>query len=74
MKIGAFEFTMVMAFLIMLSVKVMDVGIGSALSWWIVLSPLYGPFLAMFILVAIGLMFAGIYVLCGFIIDWFRNK
>jgi hypothetical protein len=74
MKISPFGIAMLIAFAVMITAKVFELGIGATLSWWIVTLPLWGPLAVVlsvagtvFTLVAIG-------AFVGFIYDAIVNK
>lgn len=51
--------SIVVAFTVMLTAKVFEIGIGASLSWLIVFLPIYGPFvLGLSVLMLVGLVFA----------------
>ena len=50
--------SIVVAFTVMLTAKVFEIGIGASLSWYIVFLPIYGPFvLGLSVLMLVGLVF-----------------
>ena len=61
MKISGFGVAMLIAFTVMLVAKVMELGIGATLSWWIVLLPIYGPILLVAALVITSTIIVLIY-------------
>lgn len=61
MKISGFGVAMLIAFTVMLVAKVMELGIGATLSWWIVMLPIYGPILLVAVLVIISATIVFIY-------------
>lgn len=49
--------SIVVAFTVMLTAKVFEIGIGASLSWYIVFLPIYGPFaLGLSVLLLFGIM------------------
>lgn len=49
--------SIVVAFTVMLTAKVFEIGIGASLSWWLVFLPIYGPFaLGLSVLLLVGSM------------------
>lgn len=61
MKISGFGVAMLIAFTVMLVAKVMELGIGATLSWWVVLLPIYGPILLVAALVITSTIIVLIY-------------
>ena len=51
--------SIVVAFTVLLTAKVFEIGIGASLSWWVVTLPIYGPFVSgLFVLILVGFVFA----------------
>ena len=51
--------SIVVAFTVLLTAKVFEIGIGASLSWWVVFLPIYGPFvLGLSVLILVGFVFA----------------
>lgn len=49
--------SIVVAFTVLLTAKVFEIGIGASLSWWVVFLPIYGPFvLGLSVLLLVGIM------------------
>lgn len=47
------------AFTVMLTAKVFEIGFGASLSWWVVFLPIYGPIvLGLSVLILVGFVFA----------------
>ena len=74
MKITAFDITMIVAFVVMLSAKVFEIGIGASLSWLIVTLPLWGPLAVVLSVIGIAFAFAAIGALGSFIYGTITNK
>ena len=74
MKISGFSVAMSIAFTVMLVAKVMDLGIGATLSWWIVTIPLWGPLALVLTLVAVGFTLAGLGIIGTAALDVFRKN
>ena len=50
--------SIVVAFTVLLTAKVFEIGIGASLSWWLVFLPIYGPIvLGLSVLLLVGLVF-----------------
>lgn len=74
MKLTAFNIAMLVAFAVMLSAKVFEIGIGATLSWGVVTLPLWGPIAFVLALVGLALVLAFIGAMCGIFYDWVVNK
>ena len=74
MKISGFGVAMLIAFTVMLVAKVMELGIGATLSWWIVLLPIYGPLALVLTIIAVAFALASLGIIGTAAIDLFRKK
>lgn len=74
MKISGFSVAMLIAFTVMIVAKVMELGIGATLSWWIVLLPIYGPLALVLTTIAVAFALAGLGILGSAALDLFRKK
>ena len=74
MKISGFGVAMLIAFTVMLVAKVMELGIGATLSWWVVTLPLWGPLAVVLSVIGIAFALAALGALGGFIYDAITNK
>jgi len=66
MKVNVLGFMLLFAFVAMLSAKVFDLGIGYKLSWWVVTSPIWGPFALVAVVVIGFLTVAGVSSLAAY--------
>ena len=74
MKISGFGVAMLIAFTVMLVAKVMELGIGATLSWWIVLLPIYGPLTLVLTIIAFTFALASVGIIGTAVLDMFRKK
>ena len=74
MKISPFGIAMLIAFAVMISAKVFEIGIGASLSWAIVTLPLWGPLAVVLSVIGIAFALAVIGAFGGFIYDTIFNK
>lgn len=74
MKTSGFSVAMLIAFTVMIVAKVMELGIGATLSWWIVLLPIYGPLALVLTTIAVAFALAGLGILGSAALDLFRKK
>ena len=74
MKISGFGVAMLIAFTVMLVAKVMELGIGATLSWWIVLLPIYGPLALVLTIIAVAFAIASLGVIGAAALDLIRKK
>ena len=74
MKISGFGVSMIIAFTVMLVAKVMELGIGATLSWWIVLLPIYGPLALVLTIIAVAFAIASLGVIGAAALDLIRKK
>lgn len=74
MKISGFGAAMLIAFTVMLVAKVMELGIGATLSWWIVLLPIYGPLALVLTIIAVAFALASLGIIGTAALDMFRKK
>lgn len=74
MKISGFGVSMIIAFTVMLVAKVMELGIGATLSWWIVLLPIYGPLALVLTIIAVAFALASLVIIGTAALELFRKK
>lgn len=74
MKISGFSVAMLIAFTVMLVAKVMELGIGATLSWWLVTLPLWGPLALLLTIIAVAFALASIGIIGSAALDLFRKK
>lgn len=74
MKISGFGVAMLIAFTVMLVAKVMELGIGATLSWWVVTLPLWGSLALVLTIIAVAFALAGLGIIGTAAIDLFRKK
>ena len=74
MKISGFGVAMLIAFTVMLVAKVMELGIGATLSWWIVLLPIYGPLALVLTIIAVAFTLAILGIIGTAALELFRKK
>lgn len=74
MKLTAFNIAMLVAFAVMLSAKVFEIGIGATLSWSVVTLPLWGPIAALLTIIAVAFALAFIGSMCVLFYDWVVSK
>ena len=74
MKISGFGVSLIIAFTVMLVAKVMELGIGATLSWWIVLLPIYGPLALVLTIIAVAFAIASLGVIGAAALDLIRKK
>ena len=74
MKISGFGVSMIIAFTVMLVAKVMELGIGATLSWWIVLLPIYGPLALVLTIIAVVFALASLGIIGSAALELFRKK
>ena len=74
MKISGFGVSMIIAFTVMLVAKVLELGIGATLSWWIVLLPIYGPLALVLTIIAVAFAIASLGVIGAAALDLIRKK
>ena len=74
MKISGFGVSMLIAFTVLLVAKVMELGIGATLSWWIVLLPIYGPLALVLTIIAVVFALASLGIIGSAALELFRKK
>lgn len=74
MKISGFSVAMLIAFTVMLVAKVMELGIGATLSWWIVTIPLWGPLALVLTIIAVAFALASLGIIGTAALELFRKK
>ena len=74
MKISGFGVSMLIAFTVLLVAKVMELGIGATLSWWIVLLPIYGPLALVLTIIAVVFALASLGIIGSAALALFRKK
>ena len=74
MKISGFGVSMIIAFTVMLVAKVMELGIGATLSWWIVLLPIYGPLALVLTIITVTFAIAILGIIATAALELFRKK
>ena len=74
MKISGFGVSMIIAFTVMLVAKVMALGIGATLSWWIVLLPIYGPLALVLTIITVAFAVAILGIIGTAALELFRKK
>ena len=74
MKISGFGVSMIIAFTVMLVAKVMELGIGATLSWWIVTIPLWGPLALVLTIIAVAFALASLVIIGTAALELFRKK
>ena len=74
MKISGFGVAMLIAFTVMLVAKVMELGIGATLSWWLVTLPLWGPLALVLTIIAVAFALASLGIIGTAALDVFRKN
>ena len=74
MRISGFNVAMLIAFTVMLVAKVMELGIGATLSWWIVTIPLWGPLALVLTIIAVAFALASLGIIGTAALELFRKK
>ena len=74
MKISGFGAAMLIAFTVMLVAKVMELGIGATLSWWLVTLPLWGPLALVLTIIAVAFALASLGIIGTAALDVFRKN
>lgn len=74
MKISGFGVAMLIAFTVMLVAKVMELGIGATLSWWIVTIPLWGPLALVLTIITVAFAVAILGIIGTAALELFRKK
>ena len=74
MKISGFGVSMIIAFTVMLVAKVMELGIGATLSWWIVTIPLWGPLALVLTIITVTFAIAILGIIATAALELFRKK
>ena len=74
MKISGLGVAMLIAFTVMLVAKVMELGIGATLSWWIVTIPLWGPLALVLTIITVAFAVAILGIIGTAALELFRKK
>ena len=74
MKFAGVGVAMLIAFTVMLVAKVMELGIGATLSWWIVTIPLWGPLALVLTIITVAFAVAILGIIGTAALELFRKK